>query len=158
VLGVPVEAVAGQHIVDPCGDLGLRQPAPAQPEGDVLGHGRHHYLRVGVGEAESDPLANFASVPPGVEPVDPHAPRGRHHEPVEHAGEGRLAGPVRADDTDARLLEPNVEVEDNWVRPAGVGVRDAVELDQHDSPTDPGTDSTIIATPRPPPAAIAARP
>ena len=92
-------------------DLLLVEPAPAQPERDVLGHGRHHDLRVRVGEAEADPAAHLACRACGC--------RGRRRapcrrvgsdQPVEHPRERRLARAVGADHADPLLVEPHVDV------------------------------------------------
>ena len=139
--------------VDPGRDLGLGQVVPPQPEGDVLGNGRHDDLGIGIGEAESDAAPDRTGVPGRVEAVDPDHPGGRDDEGVEHPGKGRLARPVGADDADPALGEPQGDLSQHDPLDAGggVGVPHGVELDQRHA-------STASAVPCPPPAAIAARP
>ena len=67
------EPDALERRVDAGRGIRLLEPVAAQREGDVLAHGGHHDLVVGVREDEAD-LAPDVTAPAGdVEPVDGHA-------------------------------------------------------------------------------------
>ena len=77
MVGVAVEAERLSTPAARARPLRRRQPLPAQAEGDVLAHGGHHDLRVGVGEAEAHQAADRLAVAPRVVPVDGDGPAGR---------------------------------------------------------------------------------
>jgi hypothetical protein len=105
MLGVPGEAESLQRGRGALGDLGRAQAASPQRERDVLLHRWHDDLVVGVGEDETNPAAHLPGLLHHVEAVDRHGPAARRDEPVDHPSQGRLAGPVRADDPDSVLGE-----------------------------------------------------
>ena len=126
--------------------------AAAQRERDVLGDGRHHDLVVRVGEDEADPAADLAPVPGGVEAVDRDRAGGRLHQPVDHPGQGGLAGAVGADDADARSVQREVDAV------ARTRSRRSGDHPGERSITLSAPRSSSIAMPCPPPIAQAASP
>ena len=145
------ETVRRESASHPILDLLLGQAAAAQPERHVLGHRRHHDLRVRVGEAEPDQPAHLLAVALGVVPVHGDGPAVGDDQPVQQSRERGLAGAVGTDDPDPVLAELDRDVVQDGAALGGVGVADAVDGDQRH-------DSTTIATPWPPPTAIAANP
>src|SRR5690606_4271293 len=127
----------------------LGQTAAAEGERHVLARGRHHDLRVRIGEHETDLLAHLAPFRRGVEAVHPNPAPGWHDEPVDHPRDRGLARSVGADERDPPLFQPQVHVGHHGR--GVVGVSHVLELDHR-------TTVHIVATPIPPPEDNAASP
>ena len=83
-----------------------RSPRLAGPKADVVAHGRHEQLVVGVLEDDADPAADLAQVrlrrPGARRPAPSPAPAAEDAVEVQH--ERRLAGAVRAEEGDPLAL------------------------------------------------------
>src|SRR6185369_4100478 len=99
-------------------------------ERDVVVHGRHEQLIVGILEDDADALAHLAQVGLGDrEARDPHLARAAPEDAVEMEDEGGLAGAVRAEQRDPlAFVDPEVDAEERAVA-VGVGERDASDIE-----------------------------
>jgi hypothetical protein len=127
VVGVPGQPVPLQHLRHACCPLGGRHTLVLQPVRGVLGDRGVHDLGVGVLEDEAHAPPHLPHRGVGVESVDEHAARGRHHQAVEQPGERALPRAVGADDADPPLGQVQVDVAKHDA--VAVDVPDPAQLD-----------------------------
>src|SRR5215213_6384685 len=153
VVGMISQPEIGQGPIDPFGGLICSGSSPSQPEADVFPHGGHDDLRVRIGEAEADQPAYGSALPPGVVTVHEHPTDVGDDETIEQPRECGLTRTVGADDAHPRLAHGDGHIAQDLsaTRTVRIAVGDADHLDQRHA-------STTVATPWPPPTAIAARP
>ena len=95
----PRSAVALGDLVDPLARLGAGEAANLGGEKQIFGDRHLVVERRMIGQVPH-PRAHVVGVIDDVEPVDPHAPRGRQKIASQDAQGGRLAGAVEAEQAD----------------------------------------------------------
>ena len=120
----------GERLVHAGLELGTTNPEVGRAEGDVVVHGRHEQLVIGVLEDDPDTLADLAQVRlRDRQPRHPHLARPTAEDAVEVKDERRLACAVRPEERDAlALVDREVDAEQRAVA-IGVGEGDAADLE-----------------------------